>query len=466
MLEFGRIRKIAVLGSSGSIGRNALDVIANSNGTLEAVLLSVNRQTNVLAEQLLQIASQIKSTNLSNKTRNDTLKLPQWIVITDPNADQTPIKNLPDSILSQIEIFYGHDSLCSLVRKSEIDIVLSALSGCAGLVSTWSALESGKVVALANKESLVSGGSVIKELAIKNHGNLIPVDSEHSAVLQALQCWNMKNYPNNLTNPIVRNITTNKQQSCQLDLSDQTNQTNQSDQLHISEQQFSNHSNLQNVISNITLTASGGPFRTLPLEKIKKVTVEDALNHPTWKMGTKITIDSATMMNKAFEIIEARHFFDLEPSKIKVIIHPQSIIHSMVQFIDGSTIAQLSPPDMRIPISIALHYPDRFETLSICPIDWSEQISLEFYSPDFERFPALSLGYAVAEKGGTTGAVVNAANETAITAFLNGRLPFHDIVNACFSILENHNFEKYPTLSRLLELDTWARKETEKWISQ
>ncbi|MDR1052605.1 MAG: 1-deoxy-D-xylulose-5-phosphate reductoisomerase [Planctomycetaceae bacterium] len=426
MLESGSARRIAVLGSSGSIGRSALNVIAGSGGTLEVILLSVNRQTDVLAEQLLQIFSQCGNQNLN-------LRLPKWVVVTDVGADRRPLEKLPDKILSAVEIFYGHDSLAQLVREPEIDIVLSAVSGCAGLVSTWSALEAGKTVALANKESLVSGGSVIKELAIQNHGNLIPVDSEHSAVLQALQSWRMRSYSNSLTSPVASETVVGNDP--------------------------------KNVIENITLTASGGPFRTLSLDELKKVTVDDALNHPTWKMGKKITIDSATMMNKAFEIIEARYFFDLEPQRIKVLIHPQSIVHSMVQFIDGSVIAQLSRPDMRIPISLALHYPDRFE-LPVCPIDWSARVSLEFFPPDFERFPAMSLGYEVAEKGGTTGAVVNAANEVAIDAFLNGFLPFHDIVNVCISVLENHNFEKRPTLSRLLELDTWARKETEKWISR
>ncbi|MDR1480959.1 MAG: 1-deoxy-D-xylulose-5-phosphate reductoisomerase [Planctomycetaceae bacterium] len=434
MLGSSSTRRVAVLGASGSIGRSAFDVISSSNGTLEIALLSVNRQTNILAEQLLQIAAQIEK----NKTaececeKQNCGRLPRWVVVTDSGADRTPIDNLPDKILSEVKVFYGHDSLCQLVRESEIDIILSAVSGCAGLTSTWSALEAGKTVALANKESLVSGGSVIKELAIQNHANLIPVDSEHSAVWQALQSWQMRNYPNSLMNPDINNTA---------------------------------NTDPQKGIENITLTASGGPFRNLTFGELERVTVEDALNHPTWKMGKKITIDSATMMNKAFEIIEARYFFDLEPQQIKVLIHPQSIVHSMVQFIDGSTIAQLSCPDMRIPINLALHYPDRFG-LSVRSIDWAGDVTLAFYVPDVERFPAISLGYVVAEKGGTTGVVVNAANEVAISAFLNGDLPFRDIVNACISILENHNFEKRPTLSRLLQLDSWARKETEKWISQ
>ncbi|MDR2643069.1 MAG: 1-deoxy-D-xylulose-5-phosphate reductoisomerase [Planctomycetaceae bacterium] len=459
MLESGRTRKIAVLGSSGSIGRSALDVIALSQGTLEVVLLSVNRQTNILAEQLQQIAANIASnklaTNSVNKNQKNIMRMPQWIVVTDSDADRAPLEKLPSEILSETKIFYGQDSLSLLVREPEIDIVLSAVSGCAGLASTWSALEAGKIVALANKESLVSGGSMIKEVAEKNRGNLIPVDSEHSAVWQALQSWRMQHYPNSLINPDM-NKTANKHSDLSL---------NPQNSACISVRQNVYNTDPRNVIDNITLTASGGPFRTWTLDELKKVTVTDALNHPTWKMGSKITVDSATMMNKAFEIIEASYLFDLDSCNIKVLIHPQSIVHSMVQFIDGSVVAQLSRPDMRIPISIALHYPERFE-LPVCPIDWSEKVSLEFYMPDFERFPAISLGYAVSDKGGTAGAVVNAANETAINAFLNGRLPFYDIVNACISVLENHNFEKRPTLSRLLELDTWARKETEKWISQ
>jgi 1-deoxy-D-xylulose-5-phosphate reductoisomerase len=465
MAELGRARKIAVLGSSGSIGRSALDVIALSNGTLEVVLLSVNRQTDVLAEQLLQIAAQIESNKLNksgNDNQNYSLSLPRWVVVTDPTADRAPLEKLPNEIVTATKIFYGQDSLSLLVREPEIDIVLSAVSGCAGLASTWSALETGKIVALANKESLVSGGEMIKEVAIKNQGNLIPVDSEHSAVWQAMQSWRMQHYPNSLINPASNNADNNLN-NLSKNLSDSFLYPQNHSQN--SARQNIGSTNPKNVIDNITLTASGGPFRTWTSDSLKKVTINDALNHPTWKMGAKITIDSATMMNKAFEIIEARYLFDLDPQMIKVLIHPQSIVHSMVQFIDGSVVAQLSRPDMRIPINLALHYPDRFE-LPICPIDWSANSSLEFFEPDFERFPALPLGYAIAESGGTSGVVVNAANETAINAFLNGRLPFHDIVNACISVLENHNFEKSPTLSGLLELDIWARKETERWISQ
>jgi 1-deoxy-D-xylulose-5-phosphate reductoisomerase len=215
-------------------------------------------------------------------------------------------------------------------------------------------------------------------------------------------------------------------------------------------------------IAKIILTASGGPFRTWSLADLANVTVEHALNHPTWKMGKKITIDSATLMNKALEIIEARWLFDVPASKIDVVIHPQSLVHSMVEFVDGSVIAQMSPPDMRLPIQLALYYPHRFPGPAL-KVDWKQAQTLEFYPPDFERFPALLLGLEAAASGGTAGAVINAANEEAVSAFLGGKLPFQDIVNVCKSVLHNHDFEPHPTLEQLLSIDRWARKEAEKW---
>ena len=215
------------------------------------------------------------------------------------------------------------------------------------------------------------------------------------------------------------------------------------------------------VIEKIILTASGGPFRTKSLAELANVTIADALAHPTWKMGKKITIDSATLMNKALEIIEARWFFDLPAEKIDVVIHPQSLVHSMVEFIDGSVIAQMSPPDMRLPIQLALYYPHRYP----CPalkVDWSQMQTFEFYPPDFDRFPALRLGLEAAAAGGTAGAVINAANESAVAAFLDGTLPFKEIVNVCRTVLEHHNFEPHPTLEQLLAIDRWARAEAEK----
>ena len=211
------------------------------------------------------------------------------------------------------------------------------------------------------------------------------------------------------------------------------------------------------------LTASGGPFRNLARSQLADVTVKDALDHPTWKMGKKITIDSATMMNKALEIIEARWLFDLDPDQIEVVIHPQSVVHSMVEYVDGSVIAQLSPPDMKLPIQYALSYPHRWE----CPaalLDLTQSHTLEFEPPDTDKFPAIGLGLEVARSGGSAGAVLNAANESAVAGFINNQIRFDEIIPACRSVLENHNFVAHPTLERIIELDAWAREEVVRWV--
>ena len=391
-------RRVAVLGSSGSIGQSALEVIAQSEGRLLPVLCSVHRRTDILAEQLLRMPPHT---------------LPQWVVVTDETADRSPLKQLPG-----IEFFFGHDALCELVRRDEVDVVLSAIVGSAGLTSTLAALEANKTVALANKESLVMGGALLTSLTQSGKGRLIPVDSEHSAIMQALRSWAMED-------------STRISGGCAID--------------------------------KIILTASGGPFRTRSLAELANVTVEEALAHPTWNMGKKITIDSATLMNKALEIIEAGWFFALPAHKIGVMIHPQSLIHSMVEFVDGSIIAQMSLPDMRLPIQLALSFPHRFPGPSL-KLDWQQMRTLDFYPPDFERFPAIPLGLEVVAAGGTAGAVVNAANETAVTAFLHGRLPFQDIVEVCQSVLRHHHFELRPTLEQLLRIDRWARNEAKKWV--
>ena len=216
-------------------------------------------------------------------------------------------------------------------------------------------------------------------------------------------------------------------------------------------------------ISRLILTASGGPFRTWSLDELAKATIDDALAHPTWNMGKKITVDSATLMNKALELIEARWLFDLPVEKLTAVIHPQSIVHSLVEFIDGSVIAQMSPPDMQLPIQLALCFPERFESPAR-RIDWMQKMQLEFFPIDPQRFPAFGLGLEVAAAGGTAGAVFNAANEAAVEAFLANRLPFTEITKVCRAILKNHDFDSHPTLERLFELDVWTRKEVEKWI--
>jgi len=398
MDDFSFPRRVAVLGSSGSIGQSTLDVLVASEGRLIPILLSVHRQTDVLVQQIRQMQ-----------------QLPRWVVVTDKTADRSPLEQLPKSI----EIVFGHEALCELVRHPEVDVVLSAIVGSAGLTSTLSALEAGKTVALANKESLVMGGELLTDLVKTHGGRLLPVDSEHSAVMQTLRAWRMTE-----------------------ETADDRRQT------------------AVDSVEKIILTASGGPFRTLSLDELQHVTITDALAHPTWKMGKKITIDSATLMNKALEIIEARWFFDVPADKINVVLHPQSLIHSMVEFIDGSVIAQMSLPDMRLPIQLALYYPHRYPGPAL-KMNWNQMHTLEFYPPDFDRFPALRVGLEAAASGGTAGAVINAANESAVSAFLAGKLPFQDIVKVCRSVLEHHNFEPHPTLEQLLAIDCWARKEVE-----
>lgn len=390
-------RNVAVIGASGSIGTSALDVIAASGGRLRASVLSVNNDVAKLVE-------------LAKKFRPDA------IVVANPNADRAPLAELP----SGIEVLWGPDALAEVVRRPEIDVVLLAIVGVAGMRVAWSALEAGQTLALANKEALVAGGSLMTDLLRTNGGKLYPVDSEHSAIFQCL---------------LSRRLDSN---STFVDGSD---------------------------VERLILTASGGPFRDWSAERLKTATVADALKHPTWQMGAKITVDSASTMNKALEIIEARWLFGLDADKISVVVHPQSIVHSMVEFVDGAVLAQLSPPDMRLPIQLALYETER-RPGPTRKFDWTQSSTLEFFPPDFERFPALLLGFEVAKKGGTAGVVLNAANEIAVDAFLNGRTTFDKIPVVCRQILENHTFEEKPTLERIVELDAWARKETEIWISR
>lgn len=402
----GPVRRVAVLGATGSIGENGLDVIASSGGRLVPTLLTAHRRTDKLAAMAERFH-------------------PQTVIVTDETADRTPLSTVPKGT----EILFGESALEEGVRRSEIDVVLAAIVGSAGLRGTWSALEAGKTVALANKESLVLAGSLLMNLAKQTGGKILPVDSEHSAVWQALASIRIPLTPFGGAAPAVPPGQSEK-----------------------------------NVVRRLILTASGGPFRNRSREELARVTVADALAHPTWKMGKKITIDSATMMNKAFEIIEARWLFDIPPERIGVMIHPQSIIHSMVEFIDGAVIAQMGPPDMRLPIQLALYEMDRIDGAAN-RLDWSQIQTLELFPPDEDRFPAIPLGRRVARDGGSAGAVVNAANEVAVGAFLQGKIPFDKITTVCRTILDHHQFEERPSLSRLFDIDRQARMETQKWIS-
>jgi 1-deoxy-D-xylulose-5-phosphate reductoisomerase len=379
-------KRVAILGSTGSIGRSTLEVIAASEGRLQAVALSANTGTELLLEQA------------------HTFR-PRRILVTDENAAKAQDWSL---LPPEVELLIGPEAVRRLVTEDGVDIVVSAIVGSAGLLGTWAALEAGKTVALANKESLVVGGHLITRLAQQRQANILPVDSEHSAVFQAMQAGRREE------------------------------------------------------VRRVVLTASGGPFRGYSDEKLAGVTVRDALNHPTWRMGPKVTIDSATLMNKAFEVIEARWLFDLAPDQIGVMIHPQSMVHSVVEFVDGSVIAQLSPPDMRLPIQYALTWPERREGPAN-RLDWGRAWHLEFEPPDQRQSEALRLGLEVARVGGTAGAVLNAANEAAVAAFVAGKLKFTQIVPAARAALDNHQFDSDPTLERLFELDRWAREEVTRW---
>ncbi len=382
-----RVRNIAILGSTGSIGRSTLDVVAASDERLRVVGLTANSRLARLCEQ-------------ANRFQ------PNWIVASNPDHASAFDWSAK---ASSAELLLGSEGIASLVARSEVDIVVAAIVGSAGLTGTWAALDAGKTVALANKETLVMAGPQVMQLARERGAKILPVDSEHSAVFQALEAGRRRD------------------------------------------------------VKRIILTASGGPFRQHTAAQLARVTVDEALAHPTWNMGPKITVDSATMMNKALEIIEARWLFDLGPDQIDIVVHPQSIVHSLVEFRDGSMLAQLSPPDMKLPIQYALTYPERWD----CPspkLDLAAAMSLDFEPPDVDRFPAIALGHEVARAGGTAGAVLNAANEAAVAGFLEGQLAFTEIVPACRSVLDNHHFDASPTLERLIELDSWARQEVTRWV--
>ena len=382
--------RIAILGSTGSIGRNALEVIEHLGGGYRAVALSGHRSLPLLLEQ-------------AQRHR------PAAVAITEENDDVTAVEGQLERLGATV--YRGQAGLVEMVARDDIDTVLAAIVGAAGLPAVFAAVRAGKRVALANKESLVIGGGLLIPEARQRNVEILPVDSEHSAVFQAIRCGRREE------------------------------------------------------IRRVILTASGGPFRKTPLDQMAKATVADALKHPTWQMGNKITIDSATMVNKGLELIEACWLFDLPPSKVEVVIHPESVVHSMVEFVDGSTIAQLSPPDMRTPIQFALTYPDRTDGVGR-RMDWSESVSLHFEPPDLGRFPALRLAQDVAERGGTLGAVFNAANEVAVDAFTSGNVPFGEISRLIELTIRAHRVQPASSLDDLLEADRWARETTRSYVRQ
>jgi 1-deoxy-D-xylulose-5-phosphate reductoisomerase len=382
------MNQIAVLGSTGSIGTNCLEVIGSHRDRMQLVGITANSSWERLREQ-------------------SEVFHPRWAVVGDASLrEQIPPGGFPPGV----DVLYGPQAIERIAADPGVDTVVSAIVGAAGLRGTWAALESGKRVAVANKETLVVAGPLVMQLAQRTGASVVPVDSEHSAIFQALQSGRRQD------------------------------------------------------VRRVILTSSGGPFRGWTAAQLQSVTPKMALAHPTWNMGPKITVDSATMMNKALEVVEAKWLFQLEVEQIEVAIHPQSIVHSLVEFVDGSVIAQLSPPDMKLPIQYALTFPERYD----CPspkMDFGKPFRLEFSPPDLEAFPALALGFEVARRGGTCGAVLNAANEVAVERFLSESLQFADIPRACRAVLEAHTYDASPSLSELLQLDAWAREETRRWRS-
>lgn len=379
-------RRIIVLGSTGSIGTNTLEVVRNLSGELVLSALAAGSNWQALLEQAREFRP--AAVGLGDEAAAAAFR---------SAYQEAPWQPKPG-------IYSGSSGLVSMVRETDADIVLGAISGAAGLPAVLAGLESGKDLALANKEALVMAGNIVMRRARELGRRILPVDSEHSAIFQAMRAGRASE------------------------------------------------------VRRIILTASGGPFRQTPKSELAAVTPEKALKHPTWEMGAKITIDSATLMNKALEIIEAYWLFDLSPEQIEVVIHPQSIVHSFVEFVDGSTICQLGPPDMKVPIQYALTFPDRRE-LAAARIDLVEIGSLTFEAPDHDRFPSLGLAYDSLRKGGTAPAVLNAANEVAVELFLKGKLEFLRIFEVLGSILGSHVPQAEPDLEAIYEADRWARDE-------
>ena len=367
------MKKIAILGSTGSIGTQTLQVIKQNPNRFELYAITGNNNVDLLIEQAREFKPEIVC--IANESLYSKIK--------DALAD------LP------IKVFSGNNSIAEMVQMQSIDIVVTAMVGYSGLLPTIKAIEAGKTIALANKETLVVAGELICNLAQKHNTPILPVDSEHSAIFQSLQ------------------------------------------------------GNAGNKFSRILLTASGGPFRGKTKEELKNVQVEDALKHPNWSMGRKITIDSSTLVNKGLEVIEAKWLFDADASQIEVVVHPQSIIHSMIEYEDGAVIAQLGNPDMKLPIQYALYYPERKGPTS-AKLDFAKLRALEFYEPDTEVFPALSMAYEALTIGGSMPTVYNAANEWAVAAFLDRKIGYTDIVANIQKEMDAHQVIANPSLEEIL----------------
>lgn len=378
------MKYLSVLGSTGSIGTQTLDVVRQFPNEFRVVGLTANRNSELLLKQIKEFR-------------------PKAVAI----MDKTKVDDLLN--FSSCRVYSGIEGLNKIAALDEADMVVNALVGSIGIEPTFNAIKNRKDIALANKETLVAAGHVIMEETKKNKVKMMPIDSEHSAIFQCLNGENIKE------------------------------------------------------VSKITITCSGGPFRSYTKGQMANISVKDALNHPTWSMGSKITIDSATLMNKGFEVIEAHWLYGISYEKIKIVIHPQSVIHSLVEFTDKSVIAQLGIPDMKIPIQYALSHPKRLASLGK-PLNLAEVKNLEFSEPDFETFPCLKYAYEAGKIGGTLPAAMNAANEIAVHAFLGNKIRFLDIQRLVRKMMDKHDLIKNPGLNDILEADRKTKEETSRLI--
>lgn len=383
-----KTKNITILGSTGSVGIQTLDVIRESNNSFKILYLTTNRKIEVLETQAKEFQ-------------------PKGVVIRDYDA----YINFKNSTKFNGEMLYGEDALCEVAAASENDIIVSAIVGFSGIKPTISALKAGKIVALANKETIVSLGKYIIQISKQHNAKIISIDSEHNAILQCL----------------------------------------------LGEDPAS--------VEKFILTASGGPFFNFDSSNFDTIQVEEALAHPKWHMGKKISIDSATLMNKGLEVIEAHWLFDIPSEKIQVLIHPQSVIHSMVQFVDGALKAQLGAPDMRIPISFALNYPQRMK-YNFPRLDLVRTQNLSFFNPDTKKFPCLRLAYEVLEEGGSAPIVLNTANEIAVESFLEGKISFSKIPLSIEYALSKVDFVQDPTIEDIFSIDEYTRKITKDFINK
>ena len=384
------MKKISILGSTGSIGTQALDVIAHNQDKFKVTALSCAKSLPLLCRQIEEFS-------------------PEAVAV----RDETDAKELADKY-KDLEVFWGAEGLKTIASMESCDMVLNSLMGMKGLEPTMAAIESGKDIAFANKETLVAGGQLVMD-AVKKHGvAMLPVDSEHSAIFQSLQ------------------------------------------------------GNQDNEIRRILLTASGGPFRGYSLEQLEQVSLEQALNHPNWSMGSKITIDSATMMNKGLEVIEARWLFDVPLEKIQVVVHPQSILHSAVEYMDSSVIGQMGNPDMRIPIAYAFSYPERMDLSDVTqPLDlFSLKEGMSFYPADRSVFKTIDLAYEACREGGSCPVVLNGANEVLVDSFLHGKIRFIDIQNFLIQMMEAHQTKRNLDLETILEEDMRGREDVRKLVEK